>query len=145
MTSEKAVLLAKLEHLQNCLYRLESKNPFSLQDLETNFDLQDIISVNLQRAIQICVDVATYLLSENQQRSPQSMADAFESLAKLGWISQDLKTQFIKAVGLRNVLVHEYDDIQWDIVYTVVSEHMDVFKKFAKAINEKAHLVDTKG
>jgi uncharacterized protein YutE (UPF0331/DUF86 family) len=88
MTSEKAVLLAKLEHLQNCLYRLESK---------------------------------------------------------LGWISQDLKTQFIKAVGLRNVLVHEYDDIQWDIVYTVVSEHMDVFKKFAKAINEKAHLVDTKG
>ena len=47
------MLAPKLDALARCLARIESKSPFTLERLRSDADLQDIISVNLERAIQM--------------------------------------------------------------------------------------------
>jgi hypothetical protein len=45
------VINRKLESLRRCVARIHSKMPLTPDDLQTNYDLQDIVSVNLERAV----------------------------------------------------------------------------------------------
>ena len=134
MNSRQATLLSKLTNLKNFILRIENKKPFSLDDLKLNYDLQDIISLNLQRAIQACVDISAFIISESEKRPPETMADSFLILNNLGVVSKEIESIMIKAVGMRNVHVHEYTEIDWTAVYRVVSEHLNIFKEFTEAI-----------
>jgi len=133
MTSE--VLNQKIESLRNCVQRIESKVPFALKDLKQNFDLQDIVSVNLQRAVQVCVDIGVHLLAEAKGPAPSTMAESFEQLRAAKIISPRVQMSLAKSVGLRNMLVHAYSKINWKIVHEVCHKHLGVFKRFAAEIS----------
>lgn len=134
MNSKQSTLLTKLTNLKNCILRIENKKPFSVDELKANYDLQDIISLNLQRAIQSCVDISAFIISETEKRPPETMADSFLILNNLGVVSKEIESILIKAVGMRNVLVHEYTEIDWNTVHRVITDHLDVFKDFTEAI-----------
>lgn len=128
------VLNQKIESLRNCIERIESKKPFTAEDLRKNFDLQDIISINLERAVQTCVDIASHLLAENNGPTPVTMAQSFTLLADRKIISDEVSLALVKSVGLRNLLVHEYSKIDWNIVAKVANDHLDTFRNFAREI-----------
>jgi uncharacterized protein YutE (UPF0331/DUF86 family) len=62
------------------------------------------------------------------------MAESFENLEKAGILTSRTCQNMKKAVGFRNVAVHDYCSINWDIVYTVSIDHLVDFKNFAKEI-----------
>jgi uncharacterized protein YutE (UPF0331/DUF86 family) len=57
------VIANKIERIRRCITRVELKCPGSANQLAEDYDLQDIISVNLERAIQSCVDIATHIIA----------------------------------------------------------------------------------
>ena len=108
----------KLDALARCLLRIESKKPFTVEQLKSDFDLQDIVSINLERSVQQSVDIASVILAETNEPAPLTMADSFAKLSAIGWISQPVALRMQKAVGMRNLMVHEYEKIDWAIVYS---------------------------
>jgi hypothetical protein len=52
---DREVIEQKLELLRRCLQRIEGKCPADAQTLATDPDLQDIVALNLNRAVQVCV------------------------------------------------------------------------------------------
>ena len=68
------VVEEKLESLRRCLARIEDRCPPSLEALEQDIDAQDIVSVNLTRAVQLAVDLAAHILSESSIPPPATMA-----------------------------------------------------------------------
>ncbi len=130
----KNVVLQKLENIANCVNRIESKKPFTVDDLKLNFDIQDTISINLQRAIQAATDLAAHIISEKNGRTPKDMGDTFTVLNELNLIDKNLSELMIKATGFRNAIVHEYDGIDWVVVHTVCENHLHLFKDFSKSI-----------
>jgi uncharacterized protein YutE (UPF0331/DUF86 family) len=128
------VFIQKIDSLRNCVERIEGKKPFSAQDLQSNFDLQDIISINLERAIQVSIDIATHLISERNGPTPATMAESFLELARQNIITPTTAERLVKAVGLRNILVHEYSKINWGIVAEVAEKHLDTFRDFAQEV-----------
>ncbi len=129
------IMLAKLDSLQRCLSRIESKTPASVEVLEADLDIQDIITLNLTRAVQICVDIATHVIADLNTPPPTSMAECFDRLHHLKVISDATSVRMKKAVGFRNVSVHEYQKIDWLIVYKIVTEHLGDFKDFARQVH----------
>jgi uncharacterized protein YutE (UPF0331/DUF86 family) len=63
------------------------------------------------------------------------MAEGFERLAELKVISPQLAEQMQKAVALRNILVHNYTDINWEIILRVITHDLMDFVQFAQAID----------
>lgn len=41
-----------------------------------------------------------------------------------------------KVVGFRNVAVHNYEAIDWQLVHAIATRHLDDFTRFASAIAE---------
>lgn len=132
--SELGILEPKLDSLARCLERIESKKPFTQEDLEKNPDLQDIISVNLERAVQQAVDIAALVLADQNQPAPLTMAEGFDQLKNLGILSESTATRMKKAVGFRNLLVHEYEKVDWSIAHKIAYSHLGDFKAYAQEI-----------
>lgn len=80
---DKLILQEKLEALRNCIRRIEARRTATVDELQDDADRQDIIALNLTRAVQLCVDIATFLIADSNEPAPQTMGQAFESLAHL--------------------------------------------------------------
>lgn len=135
------VIISKLNSLAHCVDRIRSKTPESLEMLIDDYDLQDIISLNLERSIQICVDISAHILAEHDVPVPKTMAESFDNLEDLNFIPGDLAIRLKKAVGFRNLAVHTYSTIDWNIVYSIITERLDDFPEFARCILAKIDAV----
>ena len=132
---DRDVINRKLESLRRCIARIESKRPIRPDVLRVNYDLQDIIALNLERAVQTCVDIAAHVISQTELPVPSTMGEGFARLAELRVISPQVATSLQKAVAFRNILVHNYTNINWDIVANILTGHLTDFVQFAQAID----------
>jgi uncharacterized protein YutE (UPF0331/DUF86 family) len=128
------VLTQKLESLRRCLRRIEEKCPPQSDMLASDPDLQDIVVLNLTRAVQLCVDIASHIISGSNEISPVTMGDAFATLEKLGVLDAATTLSLRKAVGFRNVAVHNYESINWEIVYNICRRQLQDFRQFARCV-----------
>jgi uncharacterized protein YutE (UPF0331/DUF86 family) len=131
---DRHVIEDKLERLRRCVQRIEQKRPSTAEALVTDYDLQDILSVNLERAVQLCVDIAAHIIADREVSAPTTMAAAFEALHTLHILSSDLANSMKKAVGFRNIVVHNYQEIDWRIVFNICHHKLDDFRAFAQVI-----------
>ena len=131
---DRAVIEQKLESLRRCLQRVADKCPPDPETLGRDPDLQDIIVLNLSRAVQLCVDIGAHLIAGMEVPPPDKMGQTFDALAQAGVIHENLAMQLKKAVGFRNIAVHNYKEIDWTIVHTIAGHHLGDFTEFAKTI-----------
>lgn len=132
---DRAVIEQKLEALRRCLQRIEKKRPATVETLQADEDVQDILTLNLTRAVQLCVDIGMHIIADLESTAPATMGETFDVLSQTGVLDRDLADQMKKAVGFRNVAVHNYGTIDWTIVHTIASLHVADFGEFAKAIS----------
>lgn len=78
------VLIEKTNHIQNCLKRIHDTLKGDLNRLD-NLDVQDIIVLNLQRSVQLVLDMASHIVSTEQLgHSPVSKGIIYNSGEKWG-------------------------------------------------------------
>lgn len=133
---DAGVINDKLDSLMRCTARIEDWQPSSLEALQANVDQQDILTLNLTRAVQLCVDIATHITTAAGSSKPATMGESFRQLRELGVLDQYLSEQLQAAVGFRNVAVHSYRRISWEIVYRVSLDSPDQFREFTRQIRE---------
>lgn len=124
----------KILSVKRCIERIEENLPSSVETLSADIDQQDILSINLQRAVQLCVDLAVMNLSNSGETIPDSMAAAFRVLERQGAISSQLADSMVSAVGFRNLSVHQYDNVDWNVVYAICTKHLTDLKGFVGTV-----------
>jgi uncharacterized protein YutE (UPF0331/DUF86 family) len=131
---DREVTQRKLEALRHCLARVRERRPADAAMLAREEDAQDVLVLNLSRAVQLCVDIAAHLLADSRQPVPATMGEAFVSLAASGVIDADLAGRLRRAVGFRNIAVHNYEVIDWDIVFALAGESLSDFDQFGAEV-----------
>lgn len=131
---DREVIELKLESLRRCLQRVAEKCPSDPATLSRDPDLQDIVTLNLTRAVQLCVDLGAHFIADLDVLPPDTMGQTFDALAHAGVISEPLAQQLKRAVGFRNIAVHHYEAIDWAIVHGIALNHLSDFSEFAKVI-----------
>lgn len=91
-TPNQTLVFEKLDSIVRCLERVREKTPPSLAELVTDLDRQDIIMMNLERAIKASVDIASHIVAYTSLPLPITMADSFEKLA----IAKIITTETLK-------------------------------------------------
>ena len=122
---------------RSCLRRIETKCPKEAATLAADLDLQDIVSLNLSRAVQISVDIGAHLIAGLEVPPPDTMGQTFDLLAQEGVLNTELASCLKKAVGFRNIAVSSYESINWEIVHSIVKFHLKDFSEFAKIVATK--------
>jgi len=131
---DREVVEQKLESLRRCIMRINEKCPPTSKELSKDQDIQDILSLNLTRAVQLSVDIGTHIISGMDIPPPNTMGQTFDILVELNILDTVTAIQLKKAVGFRNIAVHNYETINWDIVYAIATEYLKDFTCFAKSM-----------
>lgn len=131
---DRDVIEQKIESLRRCVARVRLKCPATADALANDVDAQDILTLNLTRAVQLCVDIGAHIIAARDNPAPDTMGQTFDVLAALGLISPELAVRMKKAVGFRNIAVHNYEAIDWQIAHAIATRHMENFTAFAGAI-----------
>jgi uncharacterized protein YutE (UPF0331/DUF86 family) len=96
--------------------------------------VQDVVERNLQVASQIILDVCTHLIADQGWESPDTYEDAIVTLARRSVLPNRLAEGLRGMAGFRNILVHEYLEVDPQIVYAVATDHLDEYKEFARCV-----------
>ncbi len=99
-----------------------------------NFTHLDALILNLERACQAVIDMAMHQVASHHLGMPQGSAQAFDLLAGAGMLDEDLAHAMKGMVGFRNVAIHEYQDLDFDILRKVVSHGLDDLVRFCRAM-----------
>ena len=127
----KAVILNKYESIERCINRINEEYQNDSSNLN-NYTKEDAIMLNLQRACELVIDIATYVVSTRRLGIPQSKKDAFEILYKNNLISKDMYNNMKGMIGFRNIAVHSYKEIDEEILIDVIQNHLEDLKEFAR-------------
>ena len=76
--------------------------------------------------------MANHVVAARKLGWPRTSAESFDLLERAGLVSAAMAGQMKAMVGLRNVVVHQYRDLDLDIVASVVREHLDDLSDFAR-------------
>jgi uncharacterized protein YutE (UPF0331/DUF86 family) len=96
--------------------------------------VQDVVERNLQVASQVVLDVCTHLIAAQGWESPDTYEDAIVTLARHGVIPNALADSLRGLAGFRNILVHEYLEVDSQIVYVIATDHLDDYEEFARCV-----------
>ncbi len=132
--SELDVVLSKINIIKNCLMAIEKA---SLREKDEEFKLS-IYELNLQRAVQACIDLANVILAKEGLGLPNSYRQSFEILLKHQVIDDELAKKMVAMVGFRNISVHDYEQIKPEIVHKIVSTHLVDFEAFYTLVFTRA-------
>lgn len=81
----------------------------------------DALTLNLERACQGAIDLAMHVVAVEHLGMPQSQADAFRLLADAGRLDRSLSERMVGMCGFRNVLIHQYQELDMDLLHEIAS------------------------
>jgi uncharacterized protein YutE (UPF0331/DUF86 family) len=133
--TDAALVAKKLAHIETCVADLQREAKPHLLDADVRE--RRFVEHTLQIAIQAALDVASHIVSDQRLGEPQTNRDLFSLLAHHGWITPSLAEPLKNMAGFRNILVHGYDDVDMDVVRSVLSTHLADLSAFVEAIRAK--------
>ncbi len=126
---DRDVVLAKVAAIQKCLRRIKDVtglDPDRLDELNT----QDIFILNLQRAIQSTIDLATHFVASEGLGIPDTIRGNFVLLENAKIITKTLSKKMQSMVGFRNIAIHDYQTLDVDILKAILSKNLKDFEQF---------------
>ena len=129
---DRDVLARRLLVLSECLTELARPEARDPARLAADTVLRAAVERWLQVAIEACVDLASHVIADEGWTPPGTGREAFLVLAGHGRLPLDLAERLGSAVGLRNVLVHDYVAVDLARLAHVVAEDLGDLREFAR-------------
>jgi len=125
------VLLGKAAIIERCLRRIDEVYRGHESELTTDFTRQDSILLNLQRACEASIDAAMHVVRLNRLGIPTESREGFSLLVRAGLLESELGNHLEAMVGFRNIAVHNYRELDMEIVKAILAHRRDDLRSFA--------------
>jgi uncharacterized protein YutE (UPF0331/DUF86 family) len=126
------ILERKLDLIAQRVSKLRSRAPLTTEELEKDYFLRSGVERTLQVCVEAMIDIANRIIFlEGRPPSTESFA-SLEQLQDLR-ILQDAEA-YRSMVKFRNLIVHRYEQIDADILATIVNKHLGDFDRFSNEI-----------
>lgn len=119
--------------LREAVRELQRHAGVTPNELRADTDRRWAIERGLQVCTQNALDIAAHLCA-TAGRDSSTYRSSLDCLVKVGVLPADFGDSFSSIAGFRNVLVHNYLDIDLDAVAGMLGEHLADFETFASHI-----------
>jgi len=118
------VIRRRLRQMDEYLQILRSMQSYSWEEFRDDPEHYGATERFLHLATESINDMASHVAAEEQWGTVDQYSDLPRLFASEGYIDDAQRDQWIRMIGFRNVLVHDYLDIDREIVYTVLQEDL---------------------
>lgn len=127
----------KIEAIKKNLKLLKEFRKYSAEVLKSETILNGAVKWYLYLVIQDTISLAEAVIAYKNLRKPTSYRESFYILREEKIISFDLQEALIKMSGFRNLIIHEYDKIDFRKVVETLKNDLRDIEQFLKSITVK--------
>lgn len=106
--------------IERCIRRMREE--YEADKNLSNQTHLDALILNIERACQAAIDLAMHTVSVEHLGIPQSSAESFKLLQQAGKIDTVLASRLGGMTGFRNIAIHQYQDIDPDVIHFIMRE-----------------------
>lgn len=99
--------------------------------------LHDLAERYLHLVVEACLDLANHWISDQALPTPDANRDTFSILERAGELSPEMADKLRGWAGFRNILVHEYLEIDHSISYPTIQHELVDLESFTVWAAEK--------
>jgi uncharacterized protein YutE (UPF0331/DUF86 family) len=126
------VLINKTQSIQRCIRRVREEYSLAGDNFKEDYTRQDAAILNLTRACEQAIDLANHIIKAKKLGIPTKSSDSFALLSQNKLIPPDLSESLIKMTGFRNTAVHQYQELDMDILVAIIEDHLDELTRFTE-------------
>ena len=130
----------KINDIKIYLEQLSTVKPISFKEYEKDFKIKAACERYFEKITEAVIDLSNLLIKEKSFQSPEEEDEAFEILKKEWVINFDLFIKLKSMKSMRNILAHQYWEVDDEIVYATISEEIEndvkTFVEIVKKINK---------
>ena len=115
----------KIEQIQQFLSELPEIVPNSIEEYLSDISAKAACERYAEKIIQALIDLAFLIIREKKLQSPEDELQAFKILEINKIISTNLSERLQDAKRMRNIIVHEYGEIDDNIIYIAITEQLE--------------------
>ena len=131
---DKALVFRKLASLNDYREQLSEYSSITVDQYRSDWKTQRIVERTLQMMIELCADIANHVISDNGLRTPETYVDTFRVLAENSILTAEQFAVMEKMAKFRNIVVHQYEAVDAEIVILVLRRHLGDFQLFSDLI-----------
>ena len=133
---DKNKLYKNITTIEKYLKNLDSFSFKNLNDFENRFNDYLSVSMSLFTILNASIEIGEALIDKNELEFPTSYRKVFEILGKNNIISKNLAKDLASFMYERNMIAHQYDDINIEDIYNLLNKR-EVFEKFISEIKQQ--------
>jgi uncharacterized protein YutE (UPF0331/DUF86 family) len=118
------VVRKRLNKLDEYLAILYSFQQYSFEQFNRSPERYGSAERFLHLAIESLFDLGNHVIAELELGTVNWYSDVPTILAETGYLEAELKEKWLQMIGFRNVLVHEYLEIDRAVVFDVLQNHL---------------------
>lgn len=127
------ISLNKAAIIERCIRRMREE--YEADKNLSSFTHLDALILNIERACQAAIDLAMHIVSTEHLGVPQSSAESFTLLQQAGKLDNNLTSRLAGMTGFRNIAIHQYQDIEPDIIHYIMKDGWQDLVALCTALN----------
>jgi uncharacterized protein YutE (UPF0331/DUF86 family) len=124
----------KMATIVRCVERARAEHAQAGPAFKHDYTRQDAAVLNVTRAFEAAIDLANMVAYKRRLGVPGDARESIFLLERHGLIAPDLSSRLQKMIGFRNIALHQYQDLDFDIVEAVIRERLDDLLVLAERI-----------
>lgn len=128
---------ARLVAVRELLDHLRSLGAVTPDRLEDDFGLRLQVERVLSQVITLATEVNSHVAARELGRAPSDLRSSFAAMAEAGWIDHTLAARLRDSTGLRNVLVHEYVEVDLAVVAAAVPATLEGYGEYVRQVAQR--------
>lgn len=112
--------------------KLRAFQPTDEQEFRRSPTIHDLAERYLHLAMECVLDLGNHYIAEKDLPTPDTNQDTFTRLEQAGAIPPDLAARLRSWAGFRNILVHQYLDIDHGIAWNAIQKELGDLEAFER-------------
>jgi uncharacterized protein YutE (UPF0331/DUF86 family) len=118
---DPGVILKRAEQIEKHLDRIRPFTSLSYDAFLKDEVTQDVVEYNLFQVVNHLIDIFQHVVVDEEYGFPETAYEAAQILLKKGILGQEEAEIFKQMVGFRNVVGHDYININKEVVYQILT------------------------
>jgi len=124
----------KIDFLMDNFDKIEVLKQYSYHEFSSRFELVDSVIHRLQTSIEALLDIARVIIASLGLRAAGTNAEVIEVLKDAEFLSDRDVQRYVRMIGFRNRIVHEYNTIDLEKLYGILQKDSGDLKKLCACL-----------
>ena len=128
----------KIGEIEEYLEELENIIPKDIEEYQKNIEKKAACERYFEKIVEAVIDLAQLVIKFKKFSYPEEDTQAFEILLKNKIIQKELCEKLKNAKGMRNILAHEYGQVDDELVFEAITQEIMIdSEEFIESVKKK--------